>query len=108
MALSLHMTSRTHGFNPEQKRPMSLNGIISSGLTAIQTNSSAIRVASDNIANINTPGYVRRVAQQETLAPGGILSGVQLSQVQRIANAYVDKEVLTASGSSARYDVQSS
>ena len=87
---------------------MSLNGIISSGLTAIQTNSSAIRVTSDNIANINTPGYVRRVAQQQTLAPGGILSGVQLSQVQRMVSAYVDKEVLNASASSSRYDVQSS
>jgi flagellar hook-associated protein 1 len=87
---------------------MSLNGIISSGLTAIQTNSAAIRVSSDNIANINTPGYVRRVAQQQTLAPGGVLSGVELSQVQRLASAYVDKEVLAASGSAARYDVQSS
>ena len=87
---------------------MSLNGIISSGLTAIQTNSAAIGVTSDNIANINTPGYVRRVAQQQTLAPGGVLSGVQLSQIQRVVNAYADKEVLTASGSSARYDVQSS
>src|ERR1035438_8384385 len=87
---------------------MSLNGIISGGLTAIQTNSSTICMTSDNIANINTPGYVRRVAQQQTLAPGGILSGVQLSQIQRVVNAYADKEVLTASASSASYDVQSS
>ena len=86
---------------------MSLNGIISSGLTAILTNSAALRVTSDNIANINTPGYVRRVAQQQTLAPGGVLSGVQLSDVQRIVNDYLDKEVLSASGNSARYDVQS-
>jgi flagellar hook-associated protein 1 FlgK len=87
---------------------MALNGIISSGLTAIQTNSAALRVTSDNIANINTPGYVRRVAQQQTLAPGGVLSGVQLSNVQRVVNDYLDKEVLSASGNSARYDVQSS
>jgi flagellar hook-associated protein 1 FlgK len=87
---------------------MALNGIISSGLTAIQTNSAALRVTSDNIANINTPGYVRRIAQQQTLAPGGVLSGVQLSSVQRAVNEYLDKEVLSASGSSARYDAQSS
>src|SRR6185436_10151697 len=61
----------------------------------------------DNIANVNTPGYVRRVAQQETLAPGGILAGVQLSQVQRIVNDYVDKEALAASGNASRYDIQS-
>jgi len=87
---------------------MALNGVISSGLTAIATNSAAMRVTSDNIANVNTPGYVRRVAQQSTLAPGGQLAGVQLSEVQRIVNAYLDKEVLTSNGNASRYTVQSS
>ena len=86
---------------------MALNGIISSGLTAIQTNSAALRVTADNIANVNTPGYVRRVAQQQTLAPGGVLSGVQLSDVQRMVNDFLDKEVLSANSNAARYDVQS-
>ncbi|HXJ01334.1 MAG TPA: flagellar hook-associated protein FlgK [Micropepsaceae bacterium] len=86
---------------------MALNGIISSGLTAIQTNSAALRVTSDNIANVNTPGYVRRVAQQQTLAPGGVLSGVQLSQIQRVVNDFLDKEVMSANGNASRYDVQS-
>lgn len=86
---------------------MSLNGVISGGLSAVATNSAAMRITADNIANVNTPGYVRRVAQQETLAPGGILAGVQLSQVQRIVNDYVDKEVLNASGNASRYNIQS-
>ncbi len=86
---------------------MPLNGVISSGLSAIMTNSAAMRVTSDNIANVNTPGYVRRVAQQQTLAPGGVLSGVELADVQRVANDYLDKEVLSANSSASRYDVQS-
>ena len=86
---------------------MALNGVISSGLSAIATNSAAMRVTSDNIANVNTPGYVRRTAQQETLAPGGQLAGVQLSDVQRIVNAYLDTEVTNANGNASRYDVQS-
>ena len=87
---------------------MALNGILSSGLSAILTNSAAMRVTSDNIANVHTPGYVRRVAQQETLAPGGVLAGVQITSIKRILNEYLDKEVLSASGNAARYDVQSS
>ncbi|HEX3485579.1 MAG TPA: flagellar hook-associated protein FlgK, partial [Micropepsaceae bacterium] len=106
--LSLQIPARNYVLSLEHQLPMALNGIISSGLTAIQTNSSAMRVVSDNIANVNTPGYVRRVAQQQTLAPGGVLSGVELSQVQRAVNSYLDREVLSASGNAASYDVQSS
>src|SRR5689334_12181436 len=86
---------------------MALNGVISSGVTAVATNSAAMRVTADNIANVNTPGYVRRTAQQETLAPGGMLAGVQLSQIQRIVDAYLDMEVTNANGNASRYDVQS-
>ena len=50
---------------------MSLNGVLSSGVSAILTNSAALRVTAENIANVNTPGYVRRVVNMETLAPGG-------------------------------------
>jgi len=57
---------------------VSLNGVLSSGLSAVLTNSAALRVTSDNIANVNTAGYVRRVVQQQTLAPGGQLSGVEV------------------------------
>ena len=87
---------------------MALDGVLQSGLSAILTNSAAMRVTSDNIANVHTPGYARRVALQETLTPGGILAGVQLGAVTRIVNEYLDKEVLNASGTAARYDVQSS
>jgi flagellar hook-associated protein 1 FlgK len=86
---------------------MSLNGVISSGLSAIATNSAAMRVTADNIANVNTPSYVRRTAQQETLAPGGQLAGVQLADIQRIVNQFLDTEVLNANGNASRYDVQS-
>ena len=40
---------------------MSLNGIASAALSALQTNSTALRVVSNNVANLNTVGYARRV-----------------------------------------------
>ena len=63
---------------------MSLNGILNSGLTAIQTNSAALRVVSENIANVNTPGYTRRVVNLATQAPGGQLGGVEIADIQRV------------------------
>jgi len=85
---------------------LSLNGVLSAGVSAILTNSAALRVTANNIANVNTPGYVRRVVNMETMAPGGQLSGVALSDIQRVVNNYLDTEVLAARSAAARYDIQ--
>ena len=85
---------------------MSLNGIMSSALSALQTNTEALRLTSNNIANVNTQGYARRVVNEGTLAVGNQLGGVDIAFVQRVIDKYLGREVLSASGSSARYDTQ--
>jgi len=45
---------------------VSLNGALNVGKTALATHQAAIQVSSNNIANVNTPGYTRQVAR---LAP---------------------------------------
>ena len=87
---------------------MSLNGILSSALSALQTNTEALRVTSNNIANINTQGYARRVVNLQTQSIGGALGGVDIADVQRVIDRYLAKEALAAGGASARYDAQSS
>lgn len=109
------LASPLHGAVPEARfcareriRSVSINGVLGAGLTAVQTNSAALRVTATNIANVNTPDYVRRIAQMETLAPGGQLSGVTLSDVQRAVSSYYDTEAINAQGASSSYDAQSS
>lgn len=85
---------------------VSLNGIMSSALSALQTNVEALRLTSNNIANINTQGYARRVVNEGTLSSGGQLGGVDIAFVTRVIDRYLGREVLSASGSSARYDTQ--
>ncbi|HWD28068.1 MAG TPA: flagellar hook-associated protein FlgK [Rhizomicrobium sp.] len=87
---------------------MSLNGIAASALSALQTNSTALRVVSNNVANLNTVGYARRVVNETAQASGGTLTGVDISDIQRISDQFLQTEQLSASGSSARYDTQSS
>lgn len=87
---------------------MSLNGIMTSALSALQTNIEALRVTSNNIANMNTQGYARRVVNEGTLSVGGQLGGVDIEFVERVFNQYLGREALSASGSSARYDAQTS
>ena len=57
-------------------RRVSLNGIAATALSALKTSSAALGVTSNNVANVNTPGYARRVVNQQTLAAGGQLMGV--------------------------------
>ncbi len=84
-----------------------MDGILSSGLSAVLTNSAALRVTSNNIANANTPGYSRRVVQQGALVAGDQLGGVKIEEIRRMADAFLDQEVMKANGSAGRFDVQS-
>jgi flagellar hook-associated protein 1 FlgK len=84
----------------------SLNGIMTSALTALQTNSTALNVVSNNVANLNTPNYARRVVNQETLSAGGTLAGVAVADIQRVVDQFLSQESLQASAGSAQYDAQ--
>jgi flagellar hook-associated protein 1 FlgK len=87
---------------------VSLNGIAATALSALKTSSAALGVVSNNIANINTPGYARRVVNEQTLAAGGQLMGVDIGSIQRIVDSYLRQEQLAAGGTSSQYDTAAS
>ena len=87
---------------------MGLNGIMSSALSALQTNSAALRVVANNVSNVNTTGYARRVVDMQTLSSGGTLTGVDIADIQRVTDQYLNQEALSAGSSASRYDAQSS
>jgi flagellar hook-associated protein 1 FlgK len=73
-------------------------------MSALKTSSAALSVVSNNVSNVNTPGYARRVVNLQTLAPGGQLMGVDIASVQRVASQFLNQEVFSAGGSSSQYD----
>ncbi|MET3525328.1 flagellar hook-associated protein FlgK [Phenylobacterium koreense] len=75
-----------------------------SGLNAAQMN---LRVTSDNIANVNTPGYVRKKVDQAPLVVGGQGMGVDIQGVTRITDQYLQLATLTSSSESSRWEVVS-
>ena len=85
---------------------MALNGIVSSALTALNTNSAALRVVSNNVANLNTDGYARRQVNQQALVVGGQLSGVDIADITRVIDKYLQQETLSSTSGTARYDAQ--
>ncbi|HTC82744.1 MAG TPA: flagellar hook-associated protein FlgK [Rhizomicrobium sp.] len=83
---------------------MSLNGIMGSAITALKTNQAALGVVSNNITNLNTPGYARRVVNLESLSAGGQLMGVDIGSIQRVTNDFLTQEQLAAGGAASQYD----
>jgi flagellar hook-associated protein 1 FlgK len=83
-----------------------LNGILSSALTALQTSQAALRTVSNNVANVNTEGYVRRVVNQEAQVSGTQLSGVDIADIQRVVDRFLNQEALAAQGTAAQYGAQ--
>jgi flagellar hook-associated protein 1 len=74
----------------------------------LQTSSSGLAVAqlgistvSDNVANLNTAGYVREVVNQNTITSQPVGDGVAASSIVRTANQFLQNASLAASGQAA-------
>ena len=87
---------------------MSLNGIAGSAVSALKTNSAALSVVANNVSNLNTPGYARRVVNQQTLAANGQLMGVDIASIRRITNTFFAQEQLSAGSAASQYDTMAS
>ena len=71
---------------------MSLNGIAATALSALKTNQAALAVVSNNVTNLNTPGYARRVVNLSTLSADGQLMGVDIGSIQRVTDQFLSQE----------------
>lgn len=81
---------------------MSLNTILNvatSGMMAAQT---GLRVVSDNIANINTAGYVRKTIAQSNLVSNGMGVGVNIDAIKRATDKFMAAASLNGASESGR------
>lgn len=75
---------------------MSINSIINIGVSGLQTAQTGLRVTSDNISNVNTPGYVRKIVDQRSLAFDGRGQGVEASRVRLAVDRFLQSANLNA------------
>ena len=83
---------------------MSLNSIMNIGVSGLMTAQDQLRVVSDNISNVNTPGYIRKIATQQSVVVGGQGMGVTSGQVTLAADKYLQSAQLKAAASAAQSD----
>ena len=81
---------------------MSLNTILNiatSGMMAAQT---GLRVTSDNVANINTAGYVRKTIAQSNLVSNGMGVGVNIDAIKRATDKFMAAASLNGASSAGK------
>lgn len=85
-----------------------LSGIFASAQSGLQVAQAGINTVSNNVANVNTTGYVREVVNQSSTATAGAGTGVKLDSITRATNTYLESANLAALSDSGSASVISS
>jgi flagellar hook-associated protein 1 len=85
---------------------MSLNSIMNIATSGLKTAQAQLRVTADNIANVDTPGYIRKVADQSAAVTNGYGSGVDVTRVRLATDRFLQAASLSAGADAARQTVR--
>ncbi len=86
----------------------SLSGILQSATSGLQAAQAGLNAVSDNISNVNTPGYVRKTVVQQQQVVDGAGAGVEVTGVQRITDQFLQAASLGAGADAASSSIYSS
>ncbi|MEJ2816324.1 flagellar hook-associated protein FlgK [Caulobacter sp. CCG-8] len=81
---------------------MSLNTILNVATSGMMASQTGLRVVSDNIANINTAGYVRKTIAQSNLVSNGMGVGVNIDAIKRATDKFMAAASLNGASDSGR------
>lgn len=85
---------------------MSLNAIMNIANTGLAAAQTQLRVVSDNVANVNTPGYVRKIADQVSVTSEGIGAGVEVARVRLATDRFLQAASLSSGAEASRQGVR--
>src|SRR3984893_621543 len=74
---------------------MSLSDALSIAMSGLRANQAAMSLVSSNVANAETPGYVRKTVDQVATNTGSTGSGVNINGVNREMDQYVQAQLRT-------------
>ena len=75
---------------------MSLSGVIGNALTGLNASQVGLRSSSNNVANVNTPGYARTTPNLISRNVGGVAMGVEIEGVTRVADKFLQAASINA------------
>lgn len=74
---------------------MSLSDALSIAMSGLRANQAAMSLVSSNVANAETPGYVRKTVDQVTVDSGSYGSSVRIAGVNRELDQYIQAQLRT-------------
>lgn len=77
-----------------------LSSILNIANSGLQTAQTGLRTVSDNVSNVNTPGYIRKVADQQSVSVNGQGGGVDIVAIRLAADKFLQAAGLQASAQS--------
>jgi flagellar hook-associated protein 1 FlgK len=86
---------------------MSLTQALSAAIAGLKANQSALTLVASNVANADTPGYVRKSVNQVATAGNNTGIGVRVTSVQRELDTYVQKQLRTENAGASYADTLS-
>jgi flagellar hook-associated protein 1 FlgK len=86
---------------------VSLSDILSSALSGLGASQAGMRTVSNNIANVNTPGYARERVSLETAVTAGRTSGVKVGEPNRVADRFLESTVYARATDAGRAEATS-
>jgi flagellar hook-associated protein 1 FlgK len=84
---------------------MGLSQALSTAMAGLRANQAALSLVSSNVANAETPGYVRKTANQVQTAVG-TGAGVEIVGVNRVLNDYIQSQLRTETSGAAYASVR--
>jgi len=72
---------------------MSLSLALNSAISGLSTAQSGLNVISNNIANVNTEGYTRKIFEPESRVLNGQGAGVQLGDIRNSVDQYLMRDI---------------
>ena len=85
---------------------MALISSLSSSLTGMKVAQAQLEIISNNIANVDTPGYTRKTAAQSALVSSGQTMGVTIGNTARVVDEALLKNFLSSNATTSSLSTQ--
>ena len=87
---------------------MSLSQALSIAMSGLRANQLGMSLTSSNVANSDTPGYIRKTVNQIQTSSGSIGTGVSVTGVNRELDLYLQQQIRTEQSGTSYADLRSS
>src|SRR4051794_7813148 len=85
---------------------MSLSQALASAVSGLRVAQTGLSIVSANVANAETPGYVRKTPVQITTTGGDASSGVRVVAVNRALDQYIQRQMRVESSGASYADLR--